>query len=261
MNTIKYSCGHDVQIVHGHEMPRWCYCGRGEMVGAKGQFYMSDPVRAKLREAMMNVSPLKEDPMTSEEQLGTPDWTIAPEGATHYQPQQHVFYKRIAEHDWKVWGGLFDGKPCWRHSPGTSDSALWVKRPVCLPGESNLHVERHDIEDSSGWDGTGYPPVGMECEVVIAAQKPRTVCFVGIKSSGSVVIETVDGELKSYHRSQVNFRPVRTQAQRERDEFVDFAARAYLSDRLESAPNLSGEQARKIAAFFYDAGMLRRAGE
>jgi hypothetical protein len=52
-----------------------------------------------------------------------------------------------------------------------------------------------------------------------------------------------------------------TQAQREREEAIDFAARAYLSDRLESAPNLSGEQARKIAAFFYDAGMLRRAGE
>ena len=49
--------------------------------------------------------------------------------------------------------------------------------------------------------------------------------------------------------------------QREREEFIDFAARAYLSDRLESAPNLSGEQARKIAAFFYDARILRSAGE
>ena len=45
---------------------------------------MSDPVRAKLREAMMNVSPLKEDPMTSEEQLGTPDWTKAPDWAYGY---------------------------------------------------------------------------------------------------------------------------------------------------------------------------------
>jgi hypothetical protein len=97
----------------------------------------------------------------------------------------------------------------------------------------------------------------MECEAVILAHKPRTVCFVGIKSSGSVVIEGVDGEMKSYQRSQVDFRPIRTQAQREREEAIDFAARAYLSDRLESAPNLSGEQARKIAAFFYAAGMLK----
>jgi hypothetical protein len=99
--------------------------------------------------------------------------------------------------------------------------------------------------------------VGTECEVVIAALKPRTVCFVGIKSSGSVVIETVDGELRSCYRSQVNFRQIHTQAQREREEAIDFAARAYLSDRLESDPNMSGEQARKIAAFFYDAGMLK----
>ena len=195
---------------------------------------MSDPVRAKLREAMMNVSPLKEDPMTSEEQLGTPDWTIAPDKATHWDSGLRRFCNQY---------GFFDITGDFgRRAPVSWGTDRYVERPT-------------------GWDGTGLPPVGMECEVVIAAQKPRTVCFVGIKSSGSVVIETVDGELKSYHRSQVNFRPVRTQAQRERDEFVDFAARAYLSDRLESAPNLSGEQARKIAAFFYDAGMLRRAGE
>jgi hypothetical protein len=43
----------------------------------------------------------------------------------------------------------------------------------------------------------------------------------------------------------------------EREETIDFAARAYLSDRSESDLNLSGEQARKIAAFFYAAGMLK----
>ena len=70
------------------------------------------------------------------------------------------------------------------------------------------------------WDGTGFPPVGTECEVVIAAQKPRTVCFVGIKSSGSVVIEGVDGEMKSYQRSQVDFRPIRTQTQIDRAQLI-----------------------------------------
>ena len=79
---------------------------------------------------------------------------------------------------------------------------------------------REAPEGATHWDGTGLPPVGTECEVVIAAQKPRTVCFVGIKSSGSVVIETVDGELKSYHRSQVNFRPIPTQAQIDRTQLV-----------------------------------------
>ena len=171
--------------------------------------------------------------------MSKPDWTEAPEGATHWDTRGAVWCKHL----------YFWCYGRWNYEGEIHDLAedRYTPRPV---GPA-----------TTAWDCTGLPPVGTECEVVIGALKPRTVCFVGIKSSGSVVIETVDGELKSYHRSQVNFRPVRTQAQRERDEFVDFAARAYLSDRLESAPNLSGEQARKIAAFFYDAGMLRRAGE
>ena len=257
MNTIKYSCGHDVQIVHGREMPRWCYCGRGEMVGAKGQFYMSDPVRAKLREAMMNVSPLKEDPMTSEEQLGTPDWTIAPEGATHYQPQQHVFYKRIAEHDWKVWGGLFDGKPCWRHSPGTSDSALWVKRPVCLPGESNLHVERHDIEDSSGWDGTGYPPVGWHGQVKWGNAQSLLECVV---LPGKRLANFIGGEwsIQTFGEQVVlDFQPLPTKEMREREEAVG-AALQTIQRKVTPAEHtlLSG-----FAMRLHDAGMLIKAAE
>ena len=85
---------------------------------------------------------------------------------------------------------------------------------------SERYTPRHVEPATTAWDGTGFPPVGTECEVVIAALKPRTVCFVGIKSSGSVVIETVDGELKSYHRSQVNFRPIRSQAQIDRTQLV-----------------------------------------
>ena len=80
--------------------------------------------------------------------------------------------------------------------------------------------EKPEAQKTQEWDGTGLPPVGTECEVVIGALKPRTVCFVGIKSSGSVVIETVDGEFKSYHRSQVNFRPIPTQAQIDRTQLV-----------------------------------------
>ena len=171
--------------------------------------------------------------------MSKPDWTEAPEGATHWDTRGAVWCKHLC-----FW---YYGR--WNYEVEIHDLT------------KDRHTPRPVEPATTAWDGTGLPPVGTECEVVIGALKPRTVCFVGIKSSGSVVIETVDGELKSYHRSQVNFRPVRTQAQRERDEFVDFAARAYLSDRLESAPNLSGEQARKIAAFFYDAGMLRRAGE
>jgi len=170
VSTIEYSCGHQVAAQSHQVMPMQCACGEGEIVGARGQFYMnmSDEMSKKFREAAMNASPLQ----------------------------------AIKEE----------------------------------------------------WSGAGLPPVGMECEVVIGAQKPRTVCFVGIKSSGSVVIETVDGELKSYHRSQVIFRPIRTQAQREREEVIS-TAHALLID-TDTDRTVDG-----TLAALYDAGMLRGAGE
>ena len=111
------------------------------------------------------------------------------------------------------------------------------------------------------WSGAGLPPVGMECEVVIGAQKPRTVCFVGIKSSGSVVIETVDGELKSYHRSQVIFRPIRNQAQRERDDLLMSIIEDYRKLLKNPVSTVEINLISEFANYLYDAGMLRRAGE
>ena len=114
----------------------------------------------------------------------------------------------------------------------------------------------------TAWDGTGFPPVGTECEAVwLEAPDGGGRDFERVIIKGyykkQVWFCTTSGEDITHLTENVDFRPTRTQAQREREEAIDFAARAYLSDRLESAPNLSGEQARKIAAFFYDAGMLK----
>jgi len=156
------------------------------------------------------------------------DWTEAPDQATHYDCNADVFctvdgwwsckgkfYAMSAHFDW--------------------NTPRYTPRPV--------------EPATTAWNGTGLPPVGTECEVVIGAQKPRTVCFVGIKSSGSVVIETVDGELKSYHRSQVNFRPVRTQAQIERETLIRIATQVMSHDNVISE--------RDAAEALYEAGMLK----
>ena len=127
------------------------------------------------------------------------DWTEAPDQATHYDCNADVFC--TVDGWWSC-----KGKFCAMSAHFDWNTPRYTPRPV--------------EPATTAWDGTGFPPVGTECEVVIAALKPRTVCFVGIKSSGSVVIETVDGELKSYHRSQVNFRPIRSQAQIDRTQLV-----------------------------------------
>ena len=129
--------------------------------------------------------------------MSKPDWTEAPDQATHYDCGADVFC-------------TVDG---------------WWHKNQYVPVENkdwgtDRYTPRPVESATTTWDGTGLPPVGMECEAVIVAHKPRTVCFVGIKSSGSVVIEGVDGELKSYHRSQVNFRPIRTQTQIDRAQLI-----------------------------------------
>jgi len=129
--------------------------------------------------------------------MSNPDWTEAPDQATHYDCSADVF---------------------------CNVNGWWNKNQYAPVENKDWGTDRYTPRPTepapTAWDGTGFPPVGTECEVVIAAQKPRTVCFVGIKSSGSVVIETVDGELKSYHRSQVNFHPIRSQAQIDRTQLV-----------------------------------------
>jgi hypothetical protein len=47
----------------------------------------------------------------------------APEGATHYQPHQKAYYKRLAATEWKLWA---ENRKAWIPSPGSSDSAQWV---------------------------------------------------------------------------------------------------------------------------------------
>lgn len=51
------------------------------------------------------------------------------DGATHYQPQQKAFYKRVSADEWYVWDRVLQEEPPdWRRSLGTSDSAYWVLR-------------------------------------------------------------------------------------------------------------------------------------
>jgi hypothetical protein len=158
--------------------------------------------------------------------MSNPDWTEAPDQATHYDCIADVFC-------------TVDG---------------WWHKNQYVPVENkdwgtDRYTPRPVESATTTWDGTGLPPVGMECEAVILANKPRTVCFVGIKSSGSVVIEGVDGEMKSYQRSQVDFRPIRNQAQIERGRAIIIATRV-----LNHVDVLTE---RHAAEALYDAGMLK----
>jgi hypothetical protein len=60
--------------------------------------------------------------------------------------------------------------------------------------------------------------------------------------------------MKSYHRSQVNFRPIRTQAQREREGLIIIAT-LIIATRVLNHDDVLTE--RHAAEALYDAGMLK----
>ena len=78
------------------------------------------------------------------------DWNKAPEGATHKDPETDCFYKLVKD----VWHLIYaDGESCVSASLYNGE-----KKP------SNL-IERPKKQEA--WDGSGKPPIGIECEVRI----------------------------------------------------------------------------------------------
>jgi len=122
----------------------------------------------------------------------------------------------------------------------------------------NRFILRPVGPETTAWDGTGRPPVGCICEAVWLEHpdsRGRDFESVHIKayfgsqvwfdsqSLDDVVCEIRDGE----------FRPVRTQAQREREELISAATEILNQDHVLTE--------RDAAEALYDAGMLRGAGE
>ena len=67
----------------------------------------------------------------------------APNGATHIQPQQGAFYKRVDE-KWYVWSRMEDGRPHrWYISPGTVESCL---KPISAATEQPQGEQEHGIK-------------------------------------------------------------------------------------------------------------------
>ena len=173
MSTIEYSCGHQVSAHSGQAMPMQCACGEGEIVGARGQFYMSDEMSHSIRKAAMDASPLQ----------------------------------AIKEE----------------------------------------------------WDGSGAPPVGTECEVLDRVYGNfNRVEITAVSRDHLVAI--FNGE-EVLLKKNCQFRPIRTQAQRERDDLLTSIIEDYRKSLKNPVSTVEINLISEFANYLYDAGMLRRAGE
>jgi len=124
--------------------------------------------------------------------MSNPDWTEAPDDATHYDTVADCFC------DVNGWWRM--GRYQVLKNQNEWGTSRYTPRPV----------EPTAIE----WDGTGFPPVGMTCEVSdVDLGWIRATVIAHDEDEGVAVCKT-DYGYDGYEK----LRPIRTQAQIEREE-------------------------------------------
>lgn len=93
----------------------------------------------------------------------------------------------------------------WRHDGGDSDIIAYR---LC-------HPEKKAEPEAVEWDGNGLPPVGCECEMKrVTDWMPVTINFISIYHT---IFTTFGGTEDCYQTCSLQFRPIRTEAERQRE--------------------------------------------
>ena len=78
-------------------------------------------------------------------------------------------------------------------------------------------VEIDFVKLPVSWNGEVLPPVGCECELY-DSESGWEVVFVKYVGNKTVVVDLLDGDEYSFELSTCEFRPLRTEAERKRDD-------------------------------------------
>lgn len=177
-------------------------------------------------------------------------WAKAPEGATHWEPQGVTIlasWMRLDQDGWWWWS---EGKKRWE---------LY---------RANLPQHRVDamIQRPSPWNGTGLPPVGIECECCYTSPSEYYRVKIIAHDDEKAVFRWIDGpkqfelgDCKNYTLGALThhhpkFRPIRTHEQieaEERDKAVDELCETIVGHY--GSPKMS-EHYLGLARALYDAG-------
>ncbi|MGU2021561.1 hypothetical protein ACSEUE_11090 [Pseudomonas aeruginosa] len=127
------------------------------------------------------------------------DWTKAPEGATHYQPESRDFHA--------AWFRLQGGKAreMWVVIPG--GALEHIIDPTAFD-ESMQNLIARPAEPAT-WNGKGLPPVGTVCEYRHMIWPEYRPCEIRYISEESLVAYD-NGQEQFYRTCDMLFRPVRT---------------------------------------------------
>ncbi|MFN1181075.1 hypothetical protein ACK0NM_03905 [Pseudomonas aeruginosa] len=130
------------------------------------------------------------------------DWTKAPEGATHYQPESRDFHA--------AWFRLQGGKAreMWVVIPG--GALEHIIDPTAFD-ESMQNLIARPAEPAT-WNGQGLPPVGTVCEYKYTHWPEYHQCEIRYISAASLIVYD-HGQEQYYRTCDMLFRPLLTPEQ------------------------------------------------
>ena len=155
--------------------------------------------------------------------MSKPDWTEAPEGATHWDTRGAVWCKHLY---------------------------FWYYGRWNYEGEiHDLAEDRYTPRPVEAW----FPIVGERCQVI---ELPGIYieCEILANRCGDYIYYVPEKHAYGMLAAGA-FRPIRTQAQREREEAIEKAL------AMDCHPREGTLSRHDFCGALYDAGMLRRVGE
>lgn len=173
------------------------------------------------------------------------DWSKAPEGATHYLPEND-------EHGWIA---------CWFKQDGN----VWMAKAIERDGEKWSEDDDMDeavkflIPRPSTWNGTGLPPVGTVCEGRGRLDGEWREVVVLAHRIGRAVVSFTDHERLQWCEAD-EIRPIRTAEQiaaEEREKAIEQMIDDYKYKEGQCTHHLMRSQAERI----YDAGYRKVEGD
>ena len=135
----------------------------------------------------------------------------------------------------------YKGTICGYDSLPEFDSGIWlsdkpgrhadvvIMRTNDIASDYRTAIVTREQYEATGWDGTGLPPVGVECEVLFTGDDfPEwytfKIVFIGDVHTVAIVgDEEISYAIERLNDSSVQFRPLRTEAERAIDEMVQLS--------------------------------------
>lgn len=170
------------------------------------------------------------------------DWSKAPEGATHFDPNDDVGlpWMRLQQGRWRAFDEEYQ---CWTAPMDEDDSFIRNNDGAqCIPRPSQ-------------WRGPedGLPPVGTVCEAKYAEDWHRCTVVAHLKDHRGMTDAVFQAEDDwDFHQRPEMFRPLKS----DKERAVEAAMENWARPAAEGGA-LALRLQKEFAANLYDAGLLR----